>query len=155
MRFALLIIVAAAAGVLLSGAAFVLQPGWLFEWMHMVKGAEHFRAPVLAFGGPLLLLALLRWRRADARVLLACACVPHTPVLYDVVPLVMLVRNVREALAFAVLTYVAFLAQDSMLANMPASDAANVAARVLNAAVYLPALGLVLSRRNTSTASPQ
>jgi hypothetical protein len=147
------IAVAAATGLLLSAVAFAVQPGWLFEWMHLVRGAAHFRAPVLALGGPLLLLALLRWRRADARVLLACACVPHTPVVYDVVPLVMLVRNVREALAFAVLTYVALLLQDSMVANMPADDAARVAARILNVVVYLPALGLVLSRRNVDQLS--
>ena len=145
------IAVAAAAGLLLSAVAFAIQPGWLFEWMRLVRGSGHLRAPVLALGGPLLLLALLRWRRADARVLLACICVPHTPVVYDVVPLVMLVRNAREALAFAVLTYVALLLQDSMVANMPANDAAGVAARILNVVVYLPALGLVLSRRNDST----
>ena len=149
------IIVAAAAGLLLSGAAFALRPDWLFEWIHIVRGAGHFRAPLLSLGGPLLLLALLRWRRADARVLLACACVPHTPVVYDVVPLVMLVRNVREALAFAALTYVALLTQDSMVTSMPADEAANLAARILNVAVYLPALALVLSRHEDSTASHQ
>jgi len=145
------IAVAAATGLFLSVVAFVLQPGWLLEWMHLVRGVGHFRAPVLAFGGPLLLLAFLRWRRTDARVLLACACVPHTPVVYDVVPLVMLVRNGREALAFAVLTYAALFAQDSMVINMPADEASRMAARILNVAVYLPALALVLSRRNDST----
>jgi hypothetical protein len=141
--------VATATGLLLSIVAFALQPGWLTEWMLLVQSTGHFRAPVLALGGPLLLLALLRWRRADARVLLACACVPHTPVVYDLVPLVMLVRTNREALVFAVLTYAALLAQASFVTNMSAEAA--MAARILNVVVYLPALGLVLSRRNDST----
>jgi len=145
------VIVAVVAGLTLTGVAFVLQPGWVVEWLDAVRVGGRFRAPILAFGGPLLLLALLRWRRTDARVLLACACVPHTPVVYDVVPLSMLVRNLREGVAFAALTYIALLSQDAMLANMPPIAAATLAARILNIVVYLPALGLVLSRRNEPT----
>jgi hypothetical protein len=145
------IVIAAGAGSALTGVAFALQPGWLLDWMHAVRAAGHVRAPVLALGGPLLLLALLRWRRTDARVLLACACVPHTPLVYDVVPLAILVSNLREGVAFAVLTYIALIMQDSMVANMPPDAAATLAARILNLAVYLPALGLVLSRPNESS----
>ncbi|HEV8218225.1 MAG TPA: hypothetical protein VGP95_20385 [Gemmatimonadaceae bacterium] len=144
------IVIAGMTGLAFTGVAFALQPGWLAEWLHGVRAAGHMRAPVLALGGPLLLLALLRWRRTDARILLACACMPHTPLVYDVVPLGMLVRNIREGVAFAVLTYGALIAQDSMVANMPPDAAANLAARILNLAVYLPALVLVLSRRNES-----
>jgi hypothetical protein len=142
------IVIAVAAGVVLSGIGFALQPGWFADWLRALRGAGHVRAPLLTFGGPLLLLALLRWRRPDARILLACACVPHTPVVYDVVPLVSLVRSFRQGLAFAVLTYVALLAQASFLANLPPDAAATRAARILNLAIYLPALLLVLSRPN-------
>jgi hypothetical protein len=142
------VVIAAISGIVLTGIAFTLQPGWLLEWLHAVRAAGHVRAPVLALGGPLILLALLRWRRVDARILLACACVPHTPLVYDVVPLAMLVRNIREGVVFAALTYGALIAQDSMVTNMPPDAAATLAARILNLAVYLPALGLVLSRPN-------
>ena len=142
------LVVAIAAGLALTAAAFVLRPGWFGDWFNALRGAGHFRAPVLTLGGPLLLLAALRWRRSDARVLLACALVPHTPVVYDVVPLVSLVRNLREGLAFAVLTYAATFAQVSLLANLPPDAAATRAAQILNLAIYLPALGLVLTRPN-------
>jgi len=142
------ILVAAVAGLLLTGAAFVLQPDWISEWLHALRGAGHVRTPLLTFGGPLLLLALLRWRRADARILLACACMPHTPVVYDVVPLVSLVRNLREGLGFAVVTYAATFAQVAFLADLPPDAAATRAARILNLAIYLPALILVLARPN-------
>jgi hypothetical protein len=142
------IVVAGVAGLALTGIAFALQPGWLLEWFHAVKAAGHVRAPVFVLGGPLLLLALLRWRRTDARILLACACVPHTPLVYDVVPLAMLVRNVREGIAFALLTYAALIAQDSFVTNLPPDAAATLAARILNGLVYLPALLLILSRPN-------
>jgi len=144
------IVIAAGAGLVLCGTAFALQPGWLIEWLHALRGAGHVRTPLLTLGGPLLLLALLRWRRPDARILLACACVPHTPVVYDVVPLVLLVRNVREGLAFAALTYVATFAQVSFLADLTPDAAATRAARILNLAIYLPALFIVLSRPNES-----
>jgi len=49
-------------------------------------------------------LSLLKWRRADARLLAALACVPQTPVLYEAVPLFLLVRNFREATLLVVLT---------------------------------------------------
>jgi len=142
------IVIAVAAGIVLTGAAFALQPTWLTEWLRAIRGAGHVRTPVLTLGGPLLLLALFRWRRPDARILLACVCVPHTPVVYDLVPLVSLVRNLREGLAFAALTYAANIAQVLFLANLPPDAAATRAARILNLAVYLPALALVLSRPN-------
>jgi hypothetical protein len=144
-------IIAAAAATLLAVASFALQPQWISNWMHALSGASHLRFPLFAWGGPLLLLALFRWRRLDARVLLACVCVPHTPVVYDVVPLALLVRTVREGIAFGVLTYIALLAQDSMIQGLDPGAAATVAARILNFAVYFPALVLVLSRPNTST----
>jgi len=147
------ITVAAATGLALTGVAFVLQPGWLLDWLGAIKGAGHLRAPVLVLGGPLLLLALLRWRRTDARVLLACACVPHTPVVYDVVPLAILTRNLPEGVAFTVLSYAALIAQDSLIKNLPPDAAATLAARILNVLMYLPALLLVLSRPNQGASS--
>ena len=140
--------VAVTTGLALTAVAFALQPGWLMEWLRAMKGAGHVRAPVLVLGGPLLLLALLRWRRTDARVLLACACVPHTPVVYDVVPLAMLARNLREGVAFTVLSYAALIAQASFIKNLPPDAAATLAARILNVLIYIPALLLILSRPN-------
>jgi hypothetical protein len=142
------VLIAAVAGSLLTVAAFVAQPHWLSSWFMALHGASHVRVPLLTLGGPLILLALLRWRRLDARVLLACACVPHTPVVYDVVPLGLLVRTTRDGIGFAVITYAAMLAQDTLIAGLQPADAATRAARLLNLIVYLPAVALVLFRPN-------
>src|SRR5438552_8600264 len=95
------VLITIVTAIILTAVAFAVQPGWVAGWRKGLGTASHMRAPVLALGGPLLLLALLRWRRFDARVLLTCACVPHTPMIYDVVPLALVARNFRESLAYA------------------------------------------------------
>ena len=136
--------------LLLAGVAFALQPGWLSSWRVALRGAGHVRVPLLTMGGPLFLLALLKWRRFDARVLLACVCVPHTPVVYDVVPMALVARTSRESMAFSLLTYVALFVQDRYVPGRAPADAATFAARVLNFAIYLPALAVILTRPNVS-----
>ena len=138
--------VAAISGTALVAIAFLMQPGWLTAWRGALGSATHMRVPMFSLGGPFLLLALLRWRHLDARVLLACAIVPHTPIVYDVLPLALIPRTFRESLAFALLTYAALFAQDAWVTGAPPAEAATLAARILNICVYLPALVVVLSR---------
>jgi hypothetical protein len=140
--------VAALSTVLCIAIAFWFVPTWPSSWLEALQDTGHFRAPVLVLGGPLLLLAAVRWRRLDARVLLACALVPHTPAIYDVVPLALLARGFRESMAFALLTYIALFAQVQLVTGLPPADASTMAARILNLTIYLPALLAVLLRPN-------
>lgn len=142
--------VAVASGVVLAAFAFVMQPLWLTDWRSALGSASHMRAPVMSFGGPLLLLAALRWRRLDARVLLASALVPHTPMVYDVVPLALIARTFRESLLYALLTHAALFAQDAWVTGAPPDVGPTMAARILNVCVYLPALAAILARPNES-----
>jgi len=148
------LIVALVGASLLTVVAFAAQPGWFGSWLASLRGTLHMRAPVLAFGGPLLLLALFKWRRLDARILLACACVPHTPALYDVMPIGLVARDFRESLVYALLTHVALFAQQSLVTGLPPAAATTMAARILNIAVYLPALVAILLRPNRSDDEP-
>jgi hypothetical protein len=143
------LIAALLGGSLLTIAAFVAQPHWMASWFAALRTTTHMRAPVLGFGGPLLLLALFRWRRLDARVLLACACVPHTPSLYDVVPICLVARDFRESLMFALLTHAALISQDILVPGLEPAAAATMAARILNITIYLPALLAILTRPNS------
>ena len=139
---------AVAGAALLTATAWLVQPGWIGAWWAGLATARHLRIPVLGAGGPLLLLALARWRRPEARLLLAWACVPHTPVLYDVVPLGLTATTRREALALALLSHAALVLQDAVVQGLDPVASASVAAAILNALVYLPALVLVLRRPN-------
>lgn len=142
------LVVALAGGTLLTIAAFCARPDWMISWLAALKTTSHMRAPALEFGGPLLLLALVRWRRLDARILLACACVPHTPSLYDVVPISLVARDFREGLVYALLTHAALFSQQLLVPGLPPAAAATMAARILNVTVYLPALLAILVRPN-------
>ena len=68
-------------------------------------------APITRPGGVLVLLALLKWKRADARLLLALACVPHTTVPYETIPLFLIPQTWRQAWALWALALLAYVAQ--------------------------------------------
>jgi hypothetical protein len=53
-----------------------------------------------------LLIALLRWRRPEARVLAALACVPQTMRFIDQLPLLAVAQSFRQSLLVSLLSYV-------------------------------------------------
>lgn len=94
-----------------------VQPGWWSDWFAALPAATHMTAPVtyVSAGGPIVLLALLQWRQPAARLLVALACIPHTTMPYESLPLFLLVRRWYEGAALAALgwlTLAAPLSQD-------------------------------------------
>lgn len=125
-----------------------IWPYWLPAWLANLHSLTHMITPVTLWGGPLILLALLKWRRADARLLVALACMPQTPVLYEAVPLFLLVRTLREAVVLLVLTAVMgkIVAGTISPSHYNAWMAANGQWMVW--LVYLPCTAMVLLRPN-------
>jgi hypothetical protein len=64
------------ACVFVAGLSIALSPHWLVLWLRQSHYYEHF-IPLLVFPGPLLLLALLRYRDRDAWLLLLAALMPQ------------------------------------------------------------------------------
>lgn len=131
----------------------LIWPWWVADWLATLPAATHMSTPILRLGGPLVLLALLRWRQPEARLLVALACIPQTPVLYETVPLFLLVRTVPEGLGLVVLTFLVGI----IGAQAQASAESYQAWMALNGQwivwlVYLPATALVLSRPARYTA---
>jgi hypothetical protein len=129
-------------------ATVALWPWWVSEWLATLPSVTHMSAPVTRWGGPFILLALLKWRRADARLLAALACVPQTPVLYEVVPLFLLVQSFRHAGLLIVLTAVI-----GRIVPVIAQDADYNTWMAINGQwmvwlFYLPCTALVLFRPN-------
>jgi hypothetical protein len=85
--------------------AFLVRPSWLGEWLSLVRTAPNKEIALLQPGGFLLLGALIVWRSAEGRILLATSAVPQTPSLYDLLLLFALCRTRRQALVLAVLTH--------------------------------------------------
>jgi hypothetical protein len=141
-----------AGGVVLLAIAFALRPHWLAEWHGALTreqpGApERFGAIVQQSGGVLVLLALLRWRRPEARLLAVLACVPHTTLLYETVPLALVPRGWGESAAFVALSWVALWWMAHHPAMSPAARLAQGATLMLWCS-YVPCVAMVLRRRN-------
>jgi hypothetical protein len=64
------------ACLVLAILSLIVKPSWPWLWMRQFGKYEHF-IPLLVLPGPLLLLALLRWRDRDARLLLLSAAMPQ------------------------------------------------------------------------------
>lgn len=147
--------IALAAGALtLLAVSWLVQPGWHRAWLAAVREAPHFVAPVRRPLGFLLLLALLRWRRPEARWLAGLALVPQAPSFYDPLLLAVVCLTTRESLLFAVSTVALFFYVGF---NTPQPDYRAWGQLVGNATVwicYLPALAMVLRRPNRGAMPP-
>jgi hypothetical protein len=122
----------------------VVLPRWPVEWWHNLGTLEKHPAPLFTWQGAWLWLAVLRWRRADARLLLAMAAAPQLLFFADQLPLFLLARTRREGAVMALISLCAYLGWYASL-NGPDFYVARAAPFVLGG-VYLPALILVMRR---------
>jgi hypothetical protein len=125
-----------------------IWPWWIPAWLATLSAATHMSAPVMRWGGPFILLALLKWRRQDARLLAALACVPQTPVLYEVVPLFLLVQTFREGTLLIVLTALAGKIIAVTTWGVDYYTFMNASGQWMVWLVYLPCTVMVLRRPN-------
>lgn len=131
-----------------------IDPSWPREWLavlpHRVPGV--YRSPVTVLGGPLLLLAILKWKRTDARLLLMMSLVPQNMLFYDQLLLWLIPRTRNELMILGILSMVAPLIASFFLPPGPLNiRGVNQAyAPVIVALVYLPCLLMVLRRNHES-----
>jgi hypothetical protein len=128
--------------------SFAAMPDWPRQWIENVRGAPHFKSPLLRPAGFLLLLVLLRWRRPEARLLAALAIVPQTPGFYDHVLVFAATRTFREALTLSTLTLAVFFAVVFMSPERTLAAWGEVVGRLTVWLVYLPAVVMILRRPN-------
>jgi hypothetical protein len=145
---------AVAGGALLWALSFAVLPDWPRYWMQAVREAPAVLAPILLPGGVLLLLALVHWRRAEARYLAALTCVPRTISLYDTVPLGLVPATRRQMLLAVALSQVALVLHVS-----PAQGGwtrATIYGTWYHELLFidLPALGLMLYQGRRRAGSP-
>jgi hypothetical protein len=130
---------------------FVFRLTWPLTWLQTIRSnpyATQYRIPILSAWGLVLWLPLLRWRRPEARLVFFMACMPQNFVFYEQLPLVLVPRSRRELMLVAVTSQIA-----SMLANLGHGDLNFLERNVLAqpyviVGVYLPAIILVMLRRN-------
>ena len=140
-------------GLVLLAVSLIVMPTWPREWLGVLGSPVH-APPLLRPGGFLLLAALLRWRRPEARLLAALCCAPHVTTLYETLPLFLIPANRFQAYLLLALSYVAAVAQAWL---MPTGDLLQqVVGRwpALLVCLYLPALVMVLLRPNRADVAP-
>lgn len=139
------------AGILGGGALLVgtlaLQPNWPAEWMRNLHAMPGHPAPILAPSGFVLLLALARWRRPEARLVAAMALVPQLMYFCDQLPLWLVPRTRRESMLLSTTSLIAWVSAMIVAVRQARQPAFNSGWFVL-LGVYLPALLMVLRRQN-------
>jgi len=138
---------AAAAALLI--ASIIVWPEWIGHWRAALKTGEHFTAPIFHPGGVLVLAALVKWRRPEARMLATLACVPQTMWPYASLPLFLVPRTRTEFLGLAALSYIS-LAVLHIYKQAPWADEAQHIGTAITLSLYLPCLIMVLRRPNAS-----
>ena len=136
------------SGLLLMIACVLIQPRWPAEWFAATRQATHVTAPILHLGGPVVLLALLRWRRPEARLLIALACVPHTTLLYESLPLFLIPETWQESVLLVALTWIARTVSVRLGPYPTLAAHTATSATVIVALCYLPCLIMILRRPN-------
>jgi hypothetical protein len=139
---------AVAGGILLLIVSFVVRPSWLAEWVPTLSQTGHMVVPLMHAGGPLLLLALLRWRRPEARMLLALACVPQTALLYEAVPLMLVPASISESSVFVALTWIVFGLWAPTRSSSTVAQSVAISIEMVVPLLYLPCLIMILRRPN-------
>lgn len=141
-------------GAVLAFASFTIQPTWFGQWLGESSGVTWYRPAAMIWlgGGPLLLLAARRWRRPEARLLLALAVVPHNFIWYDQLLLFLVPKTPRELWALCLLSWVSRSVAQYVFtrAGIPEPPGQVAFRAPIVALLYLPALAMVLRRPNVA-----
>jgi hypothetical protein len=139
--------------LLFIALSLVINPQWPAEWRSQLshRTSGNYGIPLLLAGGPILLLALLRWRNPEARLLLVMACVPQSILFYDQLPLWLIARTRLQSMAMALLSLVGLLLGNAALPANPTTEVvSSIYWPMILATCYLPALAMVMRQPNVS-----
>jgi hypothetical protein len=132
------------ACAIVAGASIAVLPQWPLLWLRQTQYYQHF-IPLLVFPGPLLLLALLRYRDRDAWLLLLSSLLPQRW-FFDSFTLWLIPKSRRE------LVWTAFFSWGTGIwrrYHQPVNF--TEVGRVSVLFLYLPMLAVVLLRSRSAT----
>jgi len=138
---------AAMAMLLFAVLSLLVRPSWPGEWLAAISGPTWHLSPLGVPGGVLLLLALLRWRRPEARLIAALAVLPQSPFVYEALPLFLIPRSRPEFYALVIGSDIA-LGVYVFFRGTPTQEYLEINALAVVVCMYLPALVMVLRRPN-------
>ncbi len=130
----------------------VVLPSWPWDWsaaLPLDKAA--LLPPVLRPFGFVLLLAALRWRSPEARLILAIALIPQSTLPYELVPLALIPGNRMEMGIYAAGSWIAVAAAGGLHLSGSMAEWTATGWPVTLGAVYLPALYMVLRPKGSKS----
>jgi len=136
-------------GAALLVLGLLVLPTWPRDWLQALQQQNtHLVPPVLRPFGWLLLLAVLRWRTPEGRLLLALAVIPQNTLPHELVPLALIPINLVEMGIYVAGSWLALAVTARTLQQVDtiAALATNIWPALLCAG-YLPMLWLVLRRQ--------
>jgi hypothetical protein len=135
-------------GALILLISFAMLPTWPIDWWRGVLAGESLKPPIIRPAGFLIVLALLRWRQPEARLLFALACVPQTSSWYETLLPLLVARTKREMQVMVMASGLGYLMQIVLL-DQKNEIAGNDVGMLIVVFIYLPALAIILRRPNT------
>jgi len=145
---------------LLGASAFlvlslIILPSWPQDWWTALPPDFKVLAPpILRPFGFLLLLAALRWRSPEGRLIFATAFIPQSTLPYELVSLALVPGNRLEMALYVAGTWIALVAADRLHVSQGMTEWTATGWPVTLAAVYLPMLYLMLRPRQSSSKGP-
>lgn len=139
--------------LLAAGAFLVLSlavwPSWPSDWWLALPLDAVLMPPVSRPFGFLLLLAALRWRTPEGRLILAIALIPQSTLPYELVPLALIPANRLEMAIYVAGSWIAVVASEALHVSQGMTEWRATGWLVTLGAVYLPMLYLVLRRQRS------
>jgi hypothetical protein len=143
--------------VVFGALCLLVLPTWPLDWLRVIRSGDavglHMTPVATVWGWPLL-LTVLRWRRPEARLLLAMACVPQMPLFYDQVALALVARTRLEIVAYSTINFVGWILWMNVMQMDWGPRHQRDALRYFVLATYLPAFILVILKPNTGVTPP-
>jgi hypothetical protein len=125
-----------------------ILPTWPRDWwMALPADTTQLVPPIMRPLGFVLLLAAVRWRTPEGRLILATAFAPQSTLLYELVPMALVPANRLEMLVFVASSWIPLLAADQLLIAPGSAEWGMIGWQVTLFAGYLPMLALLLRRR--------
>ncbi len=140
-------------GCTLVVLSFWLQPAWVSDWTRALRGGTSLTPVFDIVGGPLALIALLRWRRPEGRLIAFTALVPQTFIYYEVLYVFAAASTRLEVITLALASHASYLI--GLTRPLP-PDLVGVMQKegpLIIVCLYLPALLMLLRRPNEGPVS--
>lgn len=136
--------------------SFAILPSWVSGWVSSVRAdpTHSYVSLVTLIGGPIVLVALLRWRRPDARYLVALALVPQILTFYTAFLPMLVAETKRESQVMALLGWVTWLCWTWQVGDGPEARFRPIYAGYwILALLFVPAVFIILRRPNSADAA--